>query len=439
MIDATSIDRLLTMISVEHRQKSEIIGRALASWDAMTSQNLGQAKWIQVCHPSDPSIYGQFVDSSITLRTLVNWAQIDSNADYQRWYQEWLISSLVRGTSGLEVDLSETLFRIYWLKNICGRLEPPAWFVFDQTRWVATNETEVFTHFLTGLTRRYEFLRANLIRELSTSTDTRLKDQGEGVINGIIRVLDKLRQSPFQTNLLKECRDRFFEPINRKLDADPSLVGCQNGILEIIPMSNGPPNLSFRRTGFDDYISKQLGVAYRQPSPEILAGLTTLLNQMFPDSGELLLQLLYDGLIGQQSSVLPIFIGAIEFLNRLVVALAGTYGLTGAGNLPKRSLPGSRFTIITLSEDSVSDERLLSFIEQPGIVLLMSQRRPQIRTRFGRIRIIPVSPVPSLEPLDHQVVPLAVALFWQLVNGPISRQIHSSITQATSNFWNETN
>lgn len=449
MLDSDSIERLLNMISVDHRQKSEIIGKALASWDTMTSGNLGQAKWIQHCQPGDPSIYGRFIESSVTLRTLVSWAQQDSPEDYQRWYQEWLIAALMRGTSELEVDLSETLFRIYWLQNICARLDPPTWFVFNQTHWVMTDEAEVFTHFLSGLNRRYDFLRANLISGLSASSDQRLKDAGEIVISGINRVLDKLRQPQFRNSLLRECRDRFFDPVIRKIDSDPTLIGCQNGIIEITITSPGPPQLTFRRTQLDDYISKQLGVAYRQPTPETLTELTTMLEQIFPhDHGNLLLQILYDGLISQHNPILPIFVGAIEPLNRLILTFAGTYGLIAHGALPRRSASGVRFSAITLGEDPISDDRLLGFLEQTGVTLLLARQRPRIRTRFSRIRLIPVAtfefnPRPSnsetdlVDELGRQIERLAMALLWQLIHQPIDRQIHKIIEQTTREFWDE--
>jgi hypothetical protein len=443
MLDSNSIDRLLSMLSMDHRQKSELIGKALASWDAMTSGNLGQNKWIQLCQPEDPSIYGQFAESSTTLRTLVSWAQADSPDDYQQWYQGWLIGALIQGTSGLEVDLSETLFRIYWLQNICARLDPPTWFVFNQTHWTMTDETDVFTHFITGLTRRYDFLRSNLISGLSASSDQRLKDAGEIVITGINRVLDKLKHPPFRTSLLRECRDRFFDPVSRKFDLDPSLIGCQNGIIEITPTPRGPPGLTFRRTQLDDYVSKQLGVAYRQPTPEALDELNTWLNQLFPqDQGNLLLQILYDGLIGQHNSIIPIFVGAIEPLNRLILSFVGTYGLLAQGALPKQSPRWIRFSIITLSEEPVSDDRLLKFLEQTGVTLLLSRHRPIIRTRVGRIRLIQVASLEPLTDLSPEVLRrhaelLAMTLLWRLLHEPITRHLHESINRDTHEFWGD--
>jgi hypothetical protein len=443
MLDPNSIDRLLSMISVDHRHQSELIGKALASWDMMTSGNLGQDKWIRLCQPADPSIYGQFVESSTTLRTLVSWSQVDSPDDYQQWYQGWLIAALIQGTSGLEVDLSETLFRIYWLQYMCARLDPPTWFVFNQTHWIMTDETDVFNHFMTGLTRRYDFLRSNLISGLSASSDQRLKDAGEIVITGINRVLDKLKYQPFRSSLLRECRDRFFDPVSRKLDTDPTLIGCQNGIIEINPTPNGPPGLTFRRTQLDDYVTKQLGVAYRQPTPEALDELNTWLSRSFPqDQGNLFLQILYDGLIGQHNSILPIFVGAIEPLNRLILTVAGTYGLTAQGALPKQSARWIRFSIITLTEEPVSDDRLLKFMEQTGVTFLLSRHRPIIRTRISRIRLISVAPLDpppesTLDEPSHHVDRLATVLLWRLIHQPIVRSIHDSIAQATQEFWGD--
>jgi hypothetical protein len=428
MIDIETMDRLLSMLSQEHRDKSETLGKILASWDTMTSRHHGRDKWIQLCRPSDESIYSQWVESTLTPRTLATWAESDSPELYRDWFQQTLHHLLVRGTSGQEIDLTETLFHIYWRKYVCTNLSSPTWYAFNDVSWYSLPEDDVLTYFIAGLIRRYEQFVKDISDKIAAHPE--LESSGSDLITRIQRILGRLRQTTFKSTLLRECRDRFYEPLEPKLNRDPNLIGSKNGTLEIL--LSPQPHLRFRKSVADDHLSHGLGVAYKQPSQENLKMLGDVFTTMFPDSGSLLLQVLFDGLMSSTNPIWPIFVGSIDLLNRLLRTFIGTYGIVGSP--PKRPILGNHYLMVTLNTEPIKEDRLLNFMEYSGAILFLAPQRPHIRTRVNRIRLIPVAPVSTMIP-ETQVSHLAGAMLWRLVNEPISRSIHPTIETTTQEFW----
>ena len=79
--------------------------------------------------------------------------------------------------------------------------------------------------------------------------------------SGLYKLYKKLKTTAFKSNVMKECREKFFdEEFSKKADANKDLIAFNNGILDLTTMMirDGKP---------DDYITFSTGIDYDEEKP----------------------------------------------------------------------------------------------------------------------------------------------------------------------------
>jgi P4 family phage/plasmid primase-like protien len=77
------------------------------------------------------------------------------------------------------------------------------------------------------------------------------------------KVFTQLKKTAFKSNVMKECRELFFdEEFNKKIDANKDLIAFNNGVLDMTT-----ENFSFRDGKPEDYISFSTGIDYDPVRP----------------------------------------------------------------------------------------------------------------------------------------------------------------------------
>lgn len=99
---------------------------------------------------------------------------------------------------------------------------------------------------------------------------------------GLNNVYKKLRTTSFKSNVMKECRELFFdEEFNKKVDANKDLIAFNNGVLDTT-------TFKFRDGKPDDYISFSTGLDYDSEKQyyeyESWPQVEKFLNQVLPDN-----------------------------------------------------------------------------------------------------------------------------------------------------------
>ena len=128
------------------------------------------------------------------------------------------------------------------------------WYVFDG-RWKTVAKfqvkhelsTVVRDHFMTALhkERAYDMQSNLLIMRTKNETAERLAN-----------ITERLQNTTFKNNVLKEMLEYFYDPdFMKKLDADPNLLGFNNGVWEL-------KNAVFRQGHPEDMVSMSVGFDY---------------------------------------------------------------------------------------------------------------------------------------------------------------------------------
>jgi P4 family phage/plasmid primase-like protien len=94
-------------------------------------------------------------------------------------------------------------------------------------------------------------------------------------------IYTKLKTTTFKTNVMKECRELFFdEEFTKKVDSNKNLIAFNNGVLDMSTMK-------FRDGKPEDYISFSTGIDYDSDKPYYeypeWPAVQTFINQVLPD------------------------------------------------------------------------------------------------------------------------------------------------------------
>jgi P4 family phage/plasmid primase-like protien len=98
---------------------------------------------------------------------------------------------------------------------------------------------------------------------------------------GFEKVYKKLKTTGFKSNVMRECRELFFDELfNSKVDANKELIAFNNGVIDLQTME-------FRDGKPDDYISFSTGIDYDQDNPYYTYAewpkVDKFLSQVLPD------------------------------------------------------------------------------------------------------------------------------------------------------------
>ena len=99
--------------------------------------------------------------------------------------------------------------------------------------------------------------------------------------NGLNVVYNKLKTTMFKNNVMKECRELFFdEEFTKKVDSNKELIAFNNGVLDLV-------NMKFRDGKPEDYISFSTGIDYDIEKEyyeyESWPKVENFINQVLPD------------------------------------------------------------------------------------------------------------------------------------------------------------
>ena len=99
--------------------------------------------------------------------------------------------------------------------------------------------------------------------------------------SGLNVIYTKLKTTMFKNNVMKECRELFFdEEFTKKVDSNKDLIAFNNGVLDLI-------NLTFRDGKPEDYLSFSTGIDYDAEKMyyeyEAWPAVDTFIKQVLPD------------------------------------------------------------------------------------------------------------------------------------------------------------
>jgi P4 family phage/plasmid primase-like protien len=206
-------------------------------------------------------------DKPLKMGSLHYWAKEDNLDMYNSILGESIIDWIVHFASDTHVSVAKLVKRLYQHEFRCssvGKRGGSEWYMFVGHSWVPLKKNVILRERLGEEVRNY-YIKAD--QHLGTliikSTETE-KAVYESKRKLILNIEKKLEDTHFRDNVMKECESKYYdEKFIERLNMNPRLVGCSNGVLELRHYEtddmSDTPKVLFRPGRPDDCISFQAG------------------------------------------------------------------------------------------------------------------------------------------------------------------------------------
>ena len=221
--------------------------------------------WIQFSRKSRKYVEGECAskwnhmrsDGNLGMGTLRMWAKQDDAEAYQHIMAADLAELIKLSSSGTHTDVARVVKRMYGDQFVCASLRLNMWYEFQGHTWsVSDGACELRKLLSTDVYSRYKEGARSTRINFDDNNEAR-RNQEEHHQRELLKVAFNLKDTNFKDKVIKECREHFYvERFEDKLDANPNLIGFQNGVYDM-------EKHEFRDGRPDDYITYSTGIAYQ--------------------------------------------------------------------------------------------------------------------------------------------------------------------------------
>ena len=204
----------------------------------------------------------------LTMATLRMWARMDSPDVYRAITSEVNSQFAVLNSTGTHDTIANLVLQMYREEFRCTPPKKGAtatsfeWYQYEKHSWRSLM-TWIALRARLGNDVRSVYLKAEV--DVATAemaaTDATIKEQLQAKKKNILKIQSQLQTTGFKECVMKEITDKFYsEEFLNTMNMDPTLVGFENGVLELRSIgADGKPHIKFRPGRPDDCISFQMG------------------------------------------------------------------------------------------------------------------------------------------------------------------------------------
>ena len=210
------------------------------------------------------SRWKRFRDTGYNLSSLSFWAKMDSPDAYEEYLQKRCASIIEYSIScGAHYDIARILYCKY--QDVFKSTNPKKsdeWYYFDRHRWREMPGGYILMNKISSdLGTEFQSM-ANRYRKNMINCDAKIVSELTEKRTKCSKLAYNVKDNGFKTGVLKECARMFFdEKFDKSLDANPLLIGFENGVYDI-------SQLQFREGMPDDYVSKSTNIHYAELSED---------------------------------------------------------------------------------------------------------------------------------------------------------------------------
>lgn len=181
---------------------------------------------------------------------------------------------------GTHHDIAQIMYEKYDSEYTCASIQHRMWYYFTDHVWKKIEDGyHLRARISTEIVEEYEKIAKDLMTKAIQSDDDQM-DNYKKKVNIVLKLVKQLKSSPYKSHIMKEAMEIFYdESFLKKLDADPYLIGFQNGIYDF-------KKHEFRIGHPEDHVSMKLNVKYRSDltmqSDEVLM-VMDFFEKIFPD------------------------------------------------------------------------------------------------------------------------------------------------------------
>ena len=202
-------------------------------------------------------------DEGLGIGSLKMWAKEDNKEEYYKILKEDISANIFKACSngkGSSYDIAKILQIMYKDYHVCISIKDHTWFYYnvDFNRWQRDDKGIMLKRKIsTELWEQFGDLQASEW-DKARHHETPQDNEHETRRANIGKVMFRLKETSFKSNLMTECAELFYDKEKiflDKLDSYNHLIGFQNGVYDL-------KREEFRKGRPEDYISKSTNIDY---------------------------------------------------------------------------------------------------------------------------------------------------------------------------------
>lgn len=268
------IDKLLPLLSpTRATQRDSWMHVGWLLWNLTDGSKEGLERWITFSKTTTANNFDESIcvelwfdmqPGSYTLGTLKFWARSDNPTGYSDYLLKEQRIKVSESVQGGHVDIAMFLYNEFYQDFVCANIQRQTWYYFNGTRWEVIDsgylldkqiDNVVLPRWLDEAQKPYhiylEECKADGLPFLSSEDHTVRRKK-------LLSIVGLLKSSSFKSGVMRECAKKFHVPrFEKNLDANPNLLGFDNGVLDV---TTG----HFRKGKPSDYITFSTGYEYKE-------------------------------------------------------------------------------------------------------------------------------------------------------------------------------
>lgn len=225
----------------------------------------------------------------VTKGTIIYWIKKECPEVYETIKSKTIDHMIEMSWNGFnEVDIARILFKMYGDKYACVSLHgQPIWYQYKQHRW---EEIQGGYTLRSKISNKIACLYMNKVSEYMDllgkldNEDEQMRGIWEKKMQRFSEIHIMLKRTTHINNIMKEATFQFFnDEFYKKLDTNPYLMGCRNGMLDFT-------TYEFRPGRPEDYVSLCTQIDYvpmeefDKEQEEIKQEIISFMEQLFPEN-----------------------------------------------------------------------------------------------------------------------------------------------------------
>lgn len=196
--------------------------------------------------------------SGFTIATLYYWAKKDSPELYEKIKSKDLKQYIIKSINKTPYDVAIVLYEMFKDKYVCCSSKNKIWYEFENHKWNIIDDAislraKISKNLLIEYCKVIQSYNDYILNDNNNESD---KDLAKKEQKALVELTLSLKKTAFKDNVMKEAKELFYKKdFLNKLDANPYLIGFNNGIYNL-------QNYEFRDGRPDDYITMSTNIDY---------------------------------------------------------------------------------------------------------------------------------------------------------------------------------
>lgn len=227
------------------------------------------------------SQWGSMITKDMTIRSLHFRAKIDDPAGYKEFLYKKALSKIDDNLEATHNGIAKILYDIAKTEFVCASISSNIWFQFNNHRWEEIEDGIFLRMWISDyIIPYYVSKRREYFDKKEDDVDKGTAAMYELRMKQINKTINNLKSAPFKSNIMKECRDLFYDKrFHDRLNKNPYIIAFKNGVYDL-------KENNFRAGEPDDYLSRTLPINYTnfERGGSEVGAVNDFLEKVFPDT-----------------------------------------------------------------------------------------------------------------------------------------------------------